>query len=212
MKFIGGRKTSQILNRLKENDQQLAELIEKVGAFRLQAEESQSVFGAIAESIVYQQLSGKAAATIHGRFKGIYNTERCPAPDDVFNTPDTVLREAGLSRAKTAAIKDLATRAMAGEIPTFEQASGMTDEEIVNALSSVRGVGVWTAQMFLIFRLGRLDVMPSTDYGIRKGFALTIEGDALNLPTPKRIESHAENHWAPYRTVASWYLWRALEL
>ncbi|MBX9693836.1 MAG: hypothetical protein K2Z81_15730, partial [Cyanobacteria bacterium] len=176
-------------------------------------EESQSVFGAIAESIVYQQLTGKAAATIHGRFKKIYNTDDCPLPEDVFNTPDTVLREAGLSRAKTAAIKDLAARARAGEIPTLEQAMLMTDEEIVRALSAVRGVGVWTAQMFLIFRLGRLDVMPSTDYGIRKGFALAIEGDPLKLPTPKRIESHAEsNNWAPYRTVASWYLWRALEL
>jgi 3-methyladenine DNA glycosylase/8-oxoguanine DNA glycosylase len=123
-----------------------------------------------------------------------------------------VLRSAGLSRSKIVALKDLSAKTIAGQIPTVEQTESMSDEDIIEALVQVKGVGTWTAQMFLIFRLGRLDVMPSSDYGVRKGFSIAygIKGD--ELPSPSHINAHAAKHWRPYSTVASWYMWRATEL
>lgn len=202
----------KIVEGLAMRDKKLARIIERVGKFTLAVDHMESPFGAIAESIVYQQLHGKAAATIFGRFKKLYDSERCPAPDLIVETPDAVLRSAGLSRSKIIALKDLSAKALAGEIPTVEQTESMSDDEIVEALVRVKGVGKWTAQMFLIFRLGRLDVTPSSDYGVRKGFSITygIKGD--ELPSPASIDSHASKFWQPYSTVGSWYMWRATEL
>jgi 3-methyladenine DNA glycosylase/8-oxoguanine DNA glycosylase len=200
----------KIVETLATRDKKLAKIIERVGKFTLAIDHMESPFGAIAESIVYQQLHGKAAATIYGRFKKLYDTERCPAPDLIVETPDTVLRSAGLSRSKINALKDLSAKAIAGEIPTVEETESMSDDEIVEALVRVKGVGTWTAQMFLIFRLGRLNVMPSSDYGVRKGFSITY--GKKELPPPAYIDSHAAKFWQPYSTVASWYMWRATEL
>lgn len=200
----------KIVETLATRDKKLGKIIERVGKFTLAVDHMESPFGAIAESIVYQQLTGKAAATIYGRFKKLYDSERCPAPTLIVETPDAVLRSAGLSRAKIVALKDLSAKAIAGEIPTVEETEAMSDDEIVEALVRVKGVGTWTAQMFLIFRLGRLDVTPSGDYGVRKGFAITY--GKSELPTPAYLESHASKFWRPYSTVASWYMWRATEL
>ncbi len=200
-----------ILAELGRRDRKLRALMPKVeGGFSLKTQDTDSPFAAVAESIVYQQLTGKAAATIFGRVKALFKSELCPSPAQIQSAPDTVLRSAGLSRSKVVALKDLADKTINGLIPTLDEISTMTDDEIITCLSAVKGVGVWTAHMFLIFRLGRLDVMPSGDYGVKKGFALTY-GDGESLPSPGELERFAEI-WRPYRTVGSWYMWRAIEL
>jgi methylated-DNA-[protein]-cysteine S-methyltransferase len=196
------------VEHLKSSDKKLAGVIEKVGPLRLQLDEMVTPFEALAESIVYQQLTGKAAATIFTRVKGIWGG--ClPAPQRIIATPDSVLRSAGLSAAKTLALKDLSEKQAAGLLPDLQQLHAMTDEEIIETLSQVRGVGRWTVEMLLIFRLGRPDVLPIHDYGVRKGFARVFK--KAELPAPKELDAYGKR-WAPYRSVAAWYLWRALEL
>lgn len=191
-------------------DRRLGRVIEKVGPLRLELDHMLTPFEALAESIVYQQLTGKAAATIFARFKALYGGNRLPHPRYIVETPDSVLRSAGLSGAKSAALKDLAAKHADGLIPTLDQLHRMDNEEIVEKLTAVRGIGRWTVEMLLIFRLGRPDVLPCSDYGVRKGFARTYKrGD--KLPTPKELEAAGEK-WRPFRSVAAWYLWRATEL
>jgi 3-methyladenine DNA glycosylase/8-oxoguanine DNA glycosylase len=161
------------------------------------------------ESVAYQQLNGTAAATILGRVKALYPQRRFPTPEDVLSTPDERLRGAGLSRAKTAAIKDIAKQTLAGVVPASRAISSLSDAEIIERLTVVRGVGPWTVEMLLIFTLGRPDVLPVTDYGVRKGFALTYRWK--ELPTPGELREFGER-WRPYRSTAAWYFWRALEL
>jgi 3-methyladenine DNA glycosylase/8-oxoguanine DNA glycosylase len=173
----------------------------------LELKQTPSLFGALAEAIVYQQLSGKAAATIYGRVCGLF-PRASPGPEQILRIADDKLRGAGLSGAKVLAIKDLARRAKAGELPTLAEARAMDDETIVERLTTVRGIGRWTAEMLLIFRLGRPDVLPVDDYGVRKGFALAYK--KRELPSPQELAKHGER-WKPYRTVASWYCWRALD-
>lgn len=194
---------------LSKADPHLGRVIEHVGPFTLRANEIQSPFEALAESIVYQQLSGKAAATIFGRIKAIYGETAAFKAEDVGRTEIEVLRQAGCSKAKALALKDLAEKTLSGALPTLSEMNSMDDDQLVERLVTVRGVGRWTAEMLLIFRLGRMNVLPAADYGIRKGFALTYGLD--ELPTPKELLAHGEI-WRPYRTAASWYLWRALEL
>jgi DNA-3-methyladenine glycosylase II len=184
-------------------------VIEKAPPFRLEIPHLQTPFEALAESIVYQQLSGKAAASIFNRLKVVTNETNFPTPDEILVLPESTLRAVGLSRAKTLAIIDLAAKTKDGLIPTAEAMQKMADDELVERLTAVRGIGRWTVEMILIFRLGRLDVMPATDYGVRKGFALTYK--LADLPSPAEIISHAEK-WRPYRTIASWYMWRANEI
>lgn len=193
---------------IARSDRSMAKLIKNVGPCKLKVQTMQSCFETLMESIVYQQLTGKAAATILGRVKALYG-DNFPSPEQVIASEDQTLCAAGLSGAKTAAIKDLAEKASIGFLPDIEQLHNLSDEQIVEILSSVRGIGEWTVQMLLIFRLGRPDVMPSNDYGVRKGFARTYEFE--ELPSPKQLLLHAEK-WRPYRTIASWYLWRSLEL
>ncbi len=203
--------TTEMLNALGQADKKLKALMAKVdGGFSLKIKEAHSPFEAITEAIIYQQLTGKAAATILGRFKALFGESPFPTPKQIIETPETELRSAGLSRAKIVAIKDLADKTLSGKIPTIEEVDKLTDDEIVRALTAVKGVGTWTAHMFLIFRLGRPDVMPSGDYGVRKGFAI-IYGDGVTLPTPTELEAFAET-WRPFRSVASWYMWRAIEV
>ncbi len=195
---------------LREQDAALAALIDAVGPFGMQLKHTRSVFGALAEAIVFQQLSTKAAATIFGRVCALFPGSRSgPKPEQVLSASDAALRGAGLSRAKLLALRDLSRRALQGELPTLAQARRQSDETLIERLSRVRGIGRWSAEMFLIFRLGRPDVLPVGDFGVRKGFALAYRKRAL--PTPAALEKYGAR-WKPYRTVASWYLWRALEL
>jgi len=165
-------------------------------------------FDALAESIAYQQLSGKAAATIFGRVRALYPKRKWLDPEQLLATPDETLRAAGLSRAKTAALKDLAAKTLDGTVPSGRALILMTDDEIITRLTTVRGIGRWTVEMLLLFDLGRLDVWPVDDYGVRKGFAKTF--GRRKLPTPKQLMKFGEK-WRPYRSVAAWYFWRALD-
>jgi len=165
-------------------------------------------FDALAESIAYQQLSGKAAATIFGRVRALYPKRKWLDPEQLLATPDETLRAAGLSRAKTAALKDLAAKTIDGTVPTGRALIRMSDDEIIARLTAVRGIGRWTVEMLLLFDLGRPDVWPVDDYGVRKGFAKTF--GRRQLPTPKQLMKFGEK-WRPYRSVAAWYFWRALD-
>jgi DNA-3-methyladenine glycosylase II len=184
-------------------------LIARAGEFTLRPVATQSLFAALAESIVYQQLSGKAAATILGRMVALYHPKRFPTPSDILETPPERLRSAGLSNAKTAALLDLAARTVDGTVPSVALARRIADDALVERLTAVRGIGQWTVEMLLIFRLGRADVLPLGDLGVRKGYARTFR--TRGLPSPEAMRRRAER-WRPYRSVASWYLWRALEL
>lgn len=201
--------TEEALEFLKRTDKTLGRLITKVGPCRLKPKSRRSPFETLVRSVTYQQLNGTAAATILGRVKALFPHRRFPTPEDLLATPDERLRAAGLSRAKTAAIKDIAAKTIAGLVPRSSEITGMADEEIVARLTALRGVGPWTVEMMLIFTLGRPDVLPVTDYGVRKGFALTYGWK--ELPRPKELLEFGER-WRPHRTTAAWYFWRALEL
>ncbi len=196
------------LRHLRNVDRSLGALIDEVGPLRLDVKKTSSAFAALAEAIVYQQLTGKAAATIFGRVKALYPKRRFPLPNDLIETPDRSLRGAGLSRSKALALKDLAGKVIDGTVPSVRALRRMEDEHVVEKLTVVRGVGRWTAQMFLIFRLGRPDVLPVDDYGLRKGFGVAF--GRRSLPTPDEVTARGER-WRPYRTVAARYLWRAVE-
>jgi DNA-3-methyladenine glycosylase II len=194
---------------VSKKDRALARVIRDVGPCALEIAARQSPYQALVESIVYQQLSGRAAATIYGRLCRTFGSNRCPKPDQILGSTAEQLRAAGLSRSKAAALRDLAERARDRQIPTRAQAGRLCDDEIVERLTQIRGVGRWTVEMFLIFTLGRPDVLPVDDFGVRKGFARTQGREVL--PRPKELSDHGER-WRPFRSVASWYLWRASEL
>jgi DNA-3-methyladenine glycosylase II len=186
----------------------MAELIARSRRYNITPAVSIRPFDALAESIAYQQLSGKAAATIFGRVRALYPKRKWLDPEQLLATPDETLRAAGLSRAKTAALKDLATKTIDGTVPAGRALIRMSDDEIVTRLTAVRGIGRWTVEMLLLFDLGRPDVWPVDDYGVRKGFAKTF--GRRKLPTPKQLMKLGEK-WRPYRSVAAWYFWRALD-
>jgi DNA-3-methyladenine glycosylase II len=190
-------------------DPRLGEWMKRVGPFRLRPEPTQSLFAALARSIVYQQLTGKAASTILARVVEACGRRSFPTPRDLLDISPERLRQAGLSAAKTAALKDLAARTLDGTIPSMARIRRMADEDIIQRLTIVRGIGRWTVEMLLIFRLGRPDVLPYTDLGVRKGFGLAFSRG--KLPEAPLLIRRAER-WRPYRSVASWYLWRVLEL
>ena len=190
-------------------DPAMGELIARVGTFTMRPEPARSLFQVLVRSIVYQQLTGRAAATILGRVTRLFAPKRFPAPSDLLEISPERLRAAGLSTAKTAALRDLAARTLDGTVPSLPRVRRMHDEEIIERLTVVRGVGLWTVEMLLIFKLGRPDVLPVGDLGVRKGFALTF--GKRTLPAPAVMHRRG-NRWRPYRSVASWYLWRALEL
>jgi DNA-3-methyladenine glycosylase II len=186
----------------------MAELIARSRRYNIMPAVSIRPFDALAESIAYQQLSGKAAATIFGRVRALYPKQKWLDPAQLLATPDETLRAAGLSRAKTAALKDLAAKTIDGTVPAGRALIGMSDDEIITRLTTVRGIGRWTVEMLLLFDLGRPDVWPVDDYGVRKGFAKTFR--RRKLPTPKQLMKLGEK-WRPYRSVAAWYFWRALD-
>jgi 3-methyladenine DNA glycosylase/8-oxoguanine DNA glycosylase len=193
---------------LAKRDARLARIIAQVGPPRIRLAATQSTFEALAESIVYQQLHGKAAATIHGRLCALFPRGRV-RPEPLLAHSDEALRGAGLSRGKMLALRDLAARTLDGTVPPVRALHALDDDAIVERLVAVRGIGRWTAEMLLIFRLGRPDVLPVGDYGVRYGFQLTY--GKRRMPTPKELQRFGET-WRPYRTVASWYLWRAVDL
>ena len=186
----------------------MAELIARSRRYNITPAVSIRPFDALAESIAYQQLSGKAAATIFGRVRALYPKKKWLDPEQLLATPDEILRAAGLSRAKTAALKDLAAKTIDGTVPAGRALIRMTDDEIIARLTAVRGIGRWTVEMLLLFDLGRPDVWPVDDYGVRKGFAKTF--GRRKLPTPKQLMKFGEK-WRPYRSAAAWYFWRALD-
>jgi 3-methyladenine DNA glycosylase/8-oxoguanine DNA glycosylase len=194
---------------ISASDSRMAELIAGSRRYTLAPSISVRPFDALAESIAYQQLSGKAAATIWNRVRALYPKRKWLDPAKILATPDDALRAAGLSRAKTAALKDLAAKTLDGTVPSGRTLVRMTDDEIVARLTAVRGIGRWTVEMFLLFDLGRPDVWPVDDYGVRKGFAKTF--GRRKLPTPKQLMKFGEK-WRPYRSVAAWYFWRALDV
>lgn len=194
---------------LCKSDKKLAALIKRVGPVTIETPKRFDPFHALARSIVYQQLSGKAAATIFSRVLATVSSPKEFTPAKIQKVSDEVLREAGLSRAKLAALRDLSEKTLTGVVPGFSEITNMEDADIVERLTSIRGVGQWTVEMLLMFSLGRPDVLPVNDLGIRKGFQKIYGGD--EMPTPKALAAFGEL-WAPHRTTAAWYLWRALEL
>jgi DNA-3-methyladenine glycosylase II len=203
-------------------DPVLGQLIASAGPFTLKLASAQSPFEALVESIVYQQLHGKAAAAIHAKllasFHPVCGLGNHPSPQHILDCPNDQLRAAGLSHNKALSIRDLAAKTLDGTVPTLARIRKMPDRAIVEHLSQVRGIGEWTVQMFLIFRLGRPDILPTNDYGVRKGFALTFSGlsptakvTPADLPKPAAMTERALT-WHPWRTIASWYLWRACDL
>jgi 3-methyladenine DNA glycosylase/8-oxoguanine DNA glycosylase len=206
---------------LSSVDSKLARIIAKSGPFTLRPERTQSIFEALLESIIYQQLNGKVAATITGRVKALFpeNTHSLrtrrglvagfPSPEQILAAKPELLRSAGLSQNKMLAIRDLAAKTLDGTVPTTRKAHRMSDDELVERLTAVRGIGRWTVEMLLLFRLGRPDVLAVDDYGIRTGFAKIHK--LAELPKPKELLAYGER-WRPYRSIASWYLWRAAEM
>lgn len=196
---------------LSKADPELRKLLKRVGPFALRPRPTPSVFQALARAIVYQQLSAKAAATIHGRLceacRGAQRSTAGLEAEQLLQVSDTKLAAAGISNAKRLALQDLAQRAVDGRLPTFERTQELDDDALIEELTQVRGIGRWSAQMFLIFHLGRGDVLPSEDLSVRKAFGLVF---GLESPSAKALEAHAER-WRPYRSVASWYLWQALD-
>jgi DNA-3-methyladenine glycosylase II len=213
---------TEAISALSAADTRLARLIGRAGPFTLRLPAQQSPFEALAQSIIYQQLHGKAAATIHARmlasFEPICGTGKHPSPEHLLDCPNEQLRAAGLSHNKSLALRDLAAKTLDGTVPTLARIRRMTDEAIIEHLTQVRGIGRWTVEMLLIFRLGRPDVLPTSDYGVRKGFALTFLGlkpaqkvTSDLLATPAQMDKRGAR-WTPWRSVASWYLWRACDL
>jgi DNA-3-methyladenine glycosylase II len=208
-------------------DPKLAKLIAQAGPFTLRLRAQQSPFEALAQSIIYQQLHGKAAATIHARllasFRPLANLNDPtphphPTPQHILDAPNEQLRAAGLSHNKALALRDLAAKTLDGTVPTLAAIRRMSDDAIIEHLTQVRGIGKWTVEMFLMFRLGRPNILPTSDFGIRKGFALTYLGLKPTtkltpdlLATPAQIERRAKK-WQPWCSVASWYMWRACDL
>jgi DNA-3-methyladenine glycosylase II len=237
------------VRELTAADPKLGKLIARAGPFTLRVSSTQSPFEALVESIVYQQLHGKAAATIHRRLLESFGPalaapsivdvllsgtsdhreavehalKHHPTPQQILDCPNEQLRAAGLSANKSLALRDLAAKTLDGTVPTLAQIRRMSDQAIIEHLTQVRGIGRWTVEMLLIFRLGRPDVLPTSDYGVRKGFALTFgklkpftDGKPTrvtpaDLPTPAQMERRARK-WHPWCSIASWYLWRACDL
>jgi DNA-3-methyladenine glycosylase II len=213
--------TAQALLDLSTADPKLGKLIERAGPFKLRVSSTQSPFEALVESIIYQQLHGKAAATIHRRllesFYPVTGNEHFAA-QHLLDCPNEQLRAAGLSHNKSLALRDLAAKTLDGTVPTLARIRRMPDEAIIEHLTAVRGIGRWTVEMLLIFRLDRPNVLPVDDYGVRKGFALTFgklkaadKVTPMDLPKPDVMHRRAKK-WQPWCSVASWYLWRACDL
>jgi len=197
----------QAIDSLKTNCAEMAALIREKGAFTLQVPRDYDIFTSLASSIAYQQLSGKAAATIYGRFEALFENN-LPRASVAVNFSVQELRAVGLSNNKAMSIIDLAEHSCSGSLPNARQMASMDDDAVIQSLCRVRGIGPWTAQMHLMFALGRPDVMPAADLGIQKGVQFTYQ--LPELPKPDMV-LETTKHLAPYRSVASWYFWRLVD-
>ena len=195
------------VTHLRDSCSRMALLIDNKGAFKLEVSKDPDIFVSLARSITYQQLSGKAAATIYGRLEALFEDDR-PVASSAVDMSVQTLRSVGLSNNKALSILDLAEHVCSGSLPTPRKMAAMDDAAVIENLCQVRGIGPWTAQMHLMFTLGRPDVMPATDLGIQKGLQLTY--DLTELPKPDEV-LEITNHLAPYRSAASWYLWRVVD-
>ncbi|HET6564715.1 MAG TPA: DNA-3-methyladenine glycosylase 2 family protein [Xanthomonadales bacterium] len=200
-------KRSDAVSHLQQQCPRLGEFITRQGPLKLRVAADGSLFDALARAIVYQQLSGKAAGTIHGRFCALFPNQQ-PVAADLIQMSFNQLRAVGLSRNKVLAIQDLAEKSLAGALPTPRQIGSMDDAQVIEKLCEVRGIGPWTAQMLLIFNLGRPDVMPAADLGVQKGVQAVYR--MRKLPAPEQVLQRTR-HLAPYRSAASWYFWRAAD-
>jgi DNA-3-methyladenine glycosylase II len=203
-----GFDAARVMQELCLADRRLARIIRKVGAYPTKRPKPQHPFAVLLRAIVYQQLATKAAAAIFGRVTAL-GANGFPTPEEILQFDEVKLRGAGLSRQKIAAVKDLAARTIDGTVPDLKEIRRMSEEQILERLTRVHGIGEWSVQMFLIFQLGRPDVLPIHDYGLRKGFQKVYGLDGV--PKPKAVLAHGER-WRPYRSIASWYLWRAAEM
>lgn len=197
------------LRELGRADPVMARLIRAAGPCTIKPKRGQAPYQALMSSVAYQQLNGKAAETILGRFFALYPGVRFPTPEELLATPDETLRGVGFSRSKALALRDIAAKALDGTIPERRVIARLADEAIIERLIVVRGVGRWTIEMLLMFTLARPDVLPVDDFGVRAGFKLAY--GKRQMPTPKALRTFGER-WAPHRTTAAWYLWRALDL
>ena len=196
-------------HRILKTDPVMAALIDTAGPCRIRSREMQEPFEALARAIAHQQLHGVAAQRILGRFVALFEAATFPAPQQVIDAPDEQLRAVGFSYAKIAALKDLARKTLEGSVPPAAELALLGDMEIIERLSSVRGIGRWTLEMMLMFQLARRDVLPVDDFGVRNGFRLAY--GLKGMPTPRALAQFGER-WKPWRSVAAWYLWRACDL
>lgn len=201
--------TDEALEHLRRTDPVMRAIIRRCAGARLTPRRRRPPFESLVRAIANQQLNGKAAQTILDRFCALFPGRKFPAPDDLDAVTDAALRACGFSFAKIAGIRDLAAKARAGVVPTGRALTRLPDEEIIARLTEVRGIGRWTVEMLLIFQLGRPDVLPVDDFGVRNGFRLAYGRD--EMPKPKELLAWGER-WRPHRTAAAWYLWRATEL
>lgn len=200
---------NKALRHLRKRDPVLRDLMNRTERFDISLSRIRSPFLLLLRTIVYQQLSGKAAATIFGRVEDLFPSKQKMTPGRLLELPDQTLRDAGMSWAKVAAAKDLAERCVSRQVPSLARLMKMSNEEVMDSLVQIRGIGPWSVEMLLMFDLGRPDVLPVTDLGVRKGYQLLYEMD--ELPKPAELYDLCE-HWRPYRSVGSWYMWRAVDL
>ena len=198
----------EALRHLRRADPVLKQLMREIGPCTLAPEGRRSPFESLVRAVAHQQLHGKAAEAILGRFMALFTHGRFPIAQELVDLPEEAFRGVGFSGAKTAALRDIAAKTLLGIVPTPRQIVKLDDDEIVARLTSVRGVGRWTVEMLLIFQLGRPDVLPADDFGVRSGFQITY--GLPEMPKPKALLAHGER-WAPFRTTAAWYLWRAAD-
>ena len=197
--------TAKALRGLSASDPVMRRIIQEHGPCTLEPENHGSPFQSLVQAVAHQQLNGTAANTILRRFVKLVPSRRFPRPDDLAGVSDETLRGVGFSRAKVAAIRDIAAKTLEGIIPTARQIQRLSDDEIITRLTEVRGVGRWTVEMLLIFQLGRPDVLPAEDFGVRSGFRIAYR--RRELPKVKELLAFGER-WKPHRTTAAWYLWQ----
>jgi DNA-3-methyladenine glycosylase II len=193
---------------LSKTDPVMKRLIRDIGPYSLTPRARRSPFESLARAIAYQQLHEKAAESILRRFVALFPAKRFPRPDDLLAMNEQAIRSAGFSRAKVVALRDLAAKTLDGTVPTGAMVRVLDDEAIIERLIAVRGIGRWTVEMLLIFQLGRPDVLPVDDFGVRNGFRIAY--GRRSMPMPKEVRRYGER-WKPYRTAAAWYLWRAAD-
>ncbi len=196
------------LKHLSAVDPVMRKLIREVGACQLEPETRRPPFQSLVQAVAHQQLNGTAANTILTRFIKLFPKRKFPRPEDLAKVTDEQIRACGFSFAKIRAIRDLAEKTLSGVVPDSREIVKLSDDEIITRLTEVRGVGRWTVEMLLIFQLGREDVLPADDFGVRNGFRLAYKKG--EMPKPKDLLKFGER-WRPHATTAAWYLWRAVD-